>query len=499
MAISRSQMRRQLSNRGGITNISPRQNFGLGSKLKRFVRKVIPNEVSKVAVAAAPFVAPFNPALAAGMAGIGSFDQTGSISDALKRGALTYGGGQAARYIGGAGFQGNPFQGDVLGNFTSFSSPIGTETGLGKFFEQRRVANIGKDLKEIGEVQSLGGSPVVEASEVALTGGSPIVEASEVALTGNTKETVKSNVFKKMLENPSIENIGNAAVEGAKKLGKAIFYDKDGNLDKNVLLGTIAFTASYAEAKSLANDVGVDLTEAEYDEATKAEKKAEYAANLQNFYAGKNEGGRIGFENGGIDMMALEKSVMENPEMVNEITNIEFGVAEPGEPTDQGPFIRFDKEKEEAEMLKEILRELEADGGRIGYNQGGDTETRIDLMGDLSKEDLKLYSKLRRDVFSKIFDDQEGYAQTYFEVLNPFDDKPADTRSSQVRASSFDKAMKILIPGIISTKNDPKARRDFIERFTENYNLNIPGVENQYLKNGGRIGLREGTGGKKKY
>ncbi len=109
MAISRSQMRRQLSNRGGITNISPRQNFGLGSKLKRFVRKVIPNEVSKVASVAAPFVAPFNPALAGAMAGIGSFDQTGSLSDAFKSGALTYGGGQAARYIGGAGFQGNPF------------------------------------------------------------------------------------------------------------------------------------------------------------------------------------------------------------------------------------------------------------------------------------------------------------------------------------------------------------------------------------------------------
>ena len=367
MAISRSQMRRQLSNRGGITNLSPRQNFGLGSKLKRAVRKIIPNEVSKVASIAAPFVAPFNPALAAGMAGIGSFDQTGSISDAFKRGALTYGGGQAARYLGGAGFQGNPFQGDVLGNFTSFSSPIGTETGLGKFFEQRRVANIGKDLKEIGEVQSLG---VPEASEVALTGGSPIVEASEVALTGNTKDTVKSNVFKQMLENPSIENIGRAAVEGAQKLGKAIFYDKDGNLDKNVLLGTIAFTASYAEAKQLANDVGVDLTEAEYDEATKAEKKEQYAADLQNFFSGRKEGGRIGFENGGIDMIALKKEVRENPEMVNEITDIEFGVGKPGEPTDQGSFIRFDKEKEEAEMLKEILRELEADGGRIGYKSG---------------------------------------------------------------------------------------------------------------------------------
>jgi hypothetical protein len=512
MAISRSQMRRQLSNRGGITNLSPRQNFGLGSSLKKFVRKVIPNEVSKIATAAAPFVAPFNPALAAGMAGIGSFDQTGSLSDALKRGALTYGGGQAARYIGGAGFQGNPFaQG---GAFTSsgftggFSSPLGTQTGLGKFFEQRRVANIGKDLKEIGEVQGLTGSDVGGNITMAESAGSPIIEASEVAL--NTKDTVKSNVFKQMLENPSIENIGRAAVEGAQKLGKAIFYDKDGNLDKNVLLGTIAFTASYAEGKALADDVGVDLTEAEYDEATKAEKKEQYAANLQDFFGGKKEGGRIGFsegsddmkidpdnsfdprnlttedlillvrnnrgtpeifqelmlrdvtginslmldeiggkkldkpsevfqvneeelkdyrfnkrspiegflydlrennpdiygnyrepdrqkpmannranggrigfDNGGIDMMALEKSVMENPEMVNEITDIEFGVAEPGEPTDQGPFIRFDKEKEEAEMLKEILRELQADGGRTGFFAGMVVKEGIKQLGKI--------------------------------------------------------------------------------------------------------------------
>ena len=187
------------------------------------------------------------------MAGIGSFDQTGSLSDAFKRGALTYGGGQAARYIGGAGFQGNPFaQGGAFtpAGFTSgFSSPIGTETGLGKFFDKP-----GAPIKEV-ETVKLTGSDVGGNITMAESAGSPIIEASEVAL--NTKDTVKSNVFKQMLENPSIENIGNAAVEGAKKLGKAIFYDKDGNLDKNVLLGTIAFTASYAEAKSLANDVEV--------------------------------------------------------------------------------------------------------------------------------------------------------------------------------------------------------------------------------------------------
>ena len=84
MAISRSLMNRQLQADGGIMQVSPREKFGLGSKLKRFVRKIIPNEVAEVAVRAAPFVAPFNPAVAAAMSGLGTFDQTGSIGDSLK-------------------------------------------------------------------------------------------------------------------------------------------------------------------------------------------------------------------------------------------------------------------------------------------------------------------------------------------------------------------------------------------------------------------------------
>ena len=98
-------MPRQLRNMGGITNAVPRKKYGLGSKLKDRFRKLIPNELADIAVAAAPFVAPFNPGIAGLMRGIGRFDQRGSISDALKQGALVYGGGQAARMLGGAGFQ----------------------------------------------------------------------------------------------------------------------------------------------------------------------------------------------------------------------------------------------------------------------------------------------------------------------------------------------------------------------------------------------------------
>ena len=100
--ITRTQMPRQLRNKGGITNAVPREKYGLGSKLKERFRKLIPNELADVAVKAAPFVAPFNPGIAGLMRGIGRFDQRGSISDALKQGVATFGFGKAAGYLGGA-------------------------------------------------------------------------------------------------------------------------------------------------------------------------------------------------------------------------------------------------------------------------------------------------------------------------------------------------------------------------------------------------------------
>jgi hypothetical protein len=63
---------------GGIMNVA-RENYGIGSRLKRAVRKIIPNEVAQIATIAAPFIAPFNPALAAGISALGTFDQTGRI------------------------------------------------------------------------------------------------------------------------------------------------------------------------------------------------------------------------------------------------------------------------------------------------------------------------------------------------------------------------------------------------------------------------------------
>ena len=126
-------MPRQLRNKGGITNVVPREKYGLGSKLKERFRKLIPNELADVAVKAAPFVAPFNPAIAGLMRGIGRFDQRGSLSDAFKQGIGTYAGGQLFRTIGGAGPQ------EGLGGF-KLSSPLSPDrtTAVKDFFNPKK-------------------------------------------------------------------------------------------------------------------------------------------------------------------------------------------------------------------------------------------------------------------------------------------------------------------------------------------------------------------------
>ena len=213
MAISRSLMNRQLYANGGIMQLAPREKFGIGSKLKKFVRKIIPNEVADIAVKAAPFVAPFNPALAGAMAGIGTFEQTGSIGDSLKRGALTYGGGQLARYAGGAGFQGNPFASGgafTPSGFTSgFSSPIGRETGLGKFFSNRGtqpVSGVGEvdysDMSKFNEL-GLGGS----GGAANIQGGIPSANLFDYESADYGIEPLETSKFTDLVNKQALEKI----------------------------------------------------------------------------------------------------------------------------------------------------------------------------------------------------------------------------------------------------------------------------------------------------
>ena len=144
--ITRAQMPRQLRNKGGITNAVPRKKYGLGSKLKDRFRKLIPNELADVAVAAAPFVAPFNPGIAGLMRGIGRFDQRGSISDALKQGIATTAFGAGTRFLGGQRGLSDIMGGGLRGGF---SNPLsqGRAKKLSEFFRSEPNLIDGKERK----------------------------------------------------------------------------------------------------------------------------------------------------------------------------------------------------------------------------------------------------------------------------------------------------------------------------------------------------------------
>jgi len=289
-------MNRQLRADGGIMQVAPREKFGIGSKLKKRLRKLIPNELANIATKAAPFVAPFNPLLAAGMSGIGSFDQTGKIGDSLKKGALTYGLGQGARYLGGADFQGlqNPFAKDA------FSMPTGSG-GIKNLFKS--------DVKPIQPIS--GGEfgqfpePTFGAGDAiggeGLTGAGEIISSTTATTPGSAMDSF--NVIKSL--KTSAADKGKAALDLLKRGSKALFYT-DGKLDKNAVLGAVTAAGTYIEALMLAKDAGLDLTEEEYDEARRDEKKQEYGDYLQDFFGGKKDGGRIGFESGANEMIKTQ-------------------------------------------------------------------------------------------------------------------------------------------------------------------------------------------------
>jgi hypothetical protein len=415
MAISRMQMDRQLYEGGGIITLTPRSKYGLGSKLKKFVRKIIPNEVSEIAVKAAPFVAPFNPLLAGAMSGIGSFDQTGSLTKGLTRGALTYGGGQLARYLGGAGFQEgiNPFAGaDFSGGFLSGiqslgTSPIGTETGL-----------------RLGQYKMFGGTPTQEivssgqpplASEGSIATGIDSSKAYyptdfatealplEQATTGITtagqtaaqtaaqKATTPgyTDLFKQVLSGDAQQK-----TQALKQLGgKALkdIYTKpvpgspgETQIDKLAIGATIAGGMSYLEAKKLAEEAGIVDNADKYTEEMYNADKSRYS----NYYSqiltpeafgitSKADGGRVGFAYGtpsqesGIPSITLTKQ--DNTEVAglskNRVAQLMSLL--------EDPTIDEDYRKQIQDEIRLLMGKK--DGGRIGFKDGPTKEGIVSI------------------------------------------------------------------------------------------------------------------------
>ncbi len=380
-------MNRQLY---GVGSLVDREKFGFGSKLKSFARKIIPNEIADIAVKAAPFVAPFNPALGGAMAGLGSFDQTGSISRGVKSGLITYGLGQGARYLGGAGVQGNPFEGKL------FSSPLGTETGIGKFLDQRKAAKAGVDLKNAKSFDIDKYSGIEEMLYDTDPSKLSIAQRGDIVAQNLGNESTTKGLLKQVIDpNATFAERSKAITDLGGKALKTVYTDKDGNIDKLAVGATIAGGASYLDAKKLAKEADLvsdaDKYTEEMYEADKARYSEYYSDIIKPEAFGLKEGGRVKYQSGAfgipsitldekeeneLDVEALNETLRKYPNAVNELTDFEPGIFGPNESTDQGPYPMDDKtqEEKEAEMLYELEQELnsKADGGRIGFFEGND-------------------------------------------------------------------------------------------------------------------------------
>ena len=162
-----------------------------GSATKRAIRKAIPNELADIAVKAAPFVAPFNPGLAAAMRGIGRFDQRGSISDALKQGAMMYGGGKLVGMI------------------------PGTESYFGQGLEGAKA--LGSDA--LSGIRSLGTSGKNKAADILGKSGSPkgMPDFSGMGTGGGAVKTSSGGIM------DTIKNFGGKVIDS----GQEYFLGKD--------------------------------------------------------------------------------------------------------------------------------------------------------------------------------------------------------------------------------------------------------------------------------
>ena len=257
--------------------------MGIGSKIKERIRKIIPNEAAELAVAAAPFVAPFNPAIAAAMAGIGGFDQTGRIGSSIKSAALTYGLGNLARGIGGAGPQ------------WGWKS-AGTGTGLGSYFTSPiSGAQLWGTSAAANPIQATGQMPEgfvdAGAAEAASTAASTAANASTQVVQGSLQNATGAT-FKEFMQ---------ASVSDKLKLASEWWSGLKPETRWQLGLGTAAAALQYLENKALEYDkINLEKGDLAYSPEYRTIEDINPTVQLS-----KN-GGIIGLANGGEPTMEMD-------------------------------------------------------------------------------------------------------------------------------------------------------------------------------------------------
>ena len=428
--ISRAHMRRQLRANGGITNL--RQGYILGGITKR-LRKLIPNELADVAVKAAPFVAMlpgYGPAAAGLMRGIGRFDQRGDLGDALKQGIGTFAGGK----LFGKGmekFAGRPSGGSALETLSNLKDTAIEKTGNLFSGDKKLFNKIG--VPKIGEL----------AKQQLLFG----------ATTGGLTYIYEKFIKEEPPQQPG-ETMGEYMARRKKNVSTKM---------KQYMDNYMAFDKDYTSKTE--------------------EEKQEYIDSLNTEYEGYNQGGRVGYQTGGISMT---NTAAQNRAINNARRAANQQQLQKGRDVQRATSI-LDSAKGSPDGYTDLYNKYFYGKGNLGSlafntgttltNQGGTTG-----LGKVSY-DTKNRSQIIKDIAYQL--GQQGSQANAF--------KTADDAFIKANPNYYVRDRG----GVTGIPRGPNGGYiiDGVEYFSEQEAIDAMGMDRytQVMSKGGRVGLAEGT------
>jgi hypothetical protein len=248
---------------GGSANLVPREQYGLGSVLKKFAKTFIPKELDPVLQIAAPFLGPvYGPiASVAGSARTGKINPLSLAASTLPY--LQFGGVEGATGLQSlmpTGYGGSGALGQFLpGGDFQIGSGTNLATKLSEFMKVGTPSSTGNISFEMGpDGLKLPGTTISDAL--------------------STKSMGTGDLFKTIFSPESGVDLGTRARAAADLTGsaiKAMYTNADGSVDKKMVISTIAAVPSYLDAKKKAQEAG--LTDNEFNERIYNEEKQFYA------------------------------------------------------------------------------------------------------------------------------------------------------------------------------------------------------------------------------
>jgi hypothetical protein len=247
---------------GGSAKLVEREQYGLGSVLKKFAKTFIPKELDPILQVAAPFLGPVYGPIAsiAGSARTGKINPLNLAASTLPY--VQFGGVEGATGLqslmptgyGGSG---------ALGQFL----PGGTQ----QFGSGTNLASKLSEFMKVSPSDSVTGKP-------SLLSGQDYDMLSSQGI--NTQGTTSSLGDLKTLFSPEsnvgLATRGQAAMNLTGDALKAMYKNPDGSYDKRAIIATISTIPSYLDAKKKAQEAG--LTDNDFNEQIYNEQKQAYAS-----------------------------------------------------------------------------------------------------------------------------------------------------------------------------------------------------------------------------